>query len=124
MNPERSAACHAWSKLPCDTPMERITRRRVIGEKLMLSHVTLSRGFKVASHRHDNEQFAVVLSGRMRFGLGEEGTSDHRWVEVGAGEVVELPGGVPHSAEALEDTVIIDVFSPPSERTGVDAPRP
>lgn len=115
-----SAAVHRWSDLPADTPMPLIARRRVIGRHLMLSHVTLARGFRVQSHKHDNEQFAVVLSGRVRFGLGDEAAPGHREVVVGAGQVVELPGNVPHSAEALEDSVLLDVFSPPSEKTGID----
>ena len=39
---------------------------------------------------------------------------------VGPGEVLHLPSNCPHSAEALEETVVLDIFSPPSERTGID----
>ena len=120
MTPRTDAAVHRWLSLPADTPMPLIERRRVIGEKLMISRVHLSKGFSVASHRHANEQFACILSGRMRFGLGQDGTPAWKQVVVEAGEVVVLPGDVPHSAEALEDSVLLDVFSPPSEYTGVD----
>ena len=40
------------------------------------------------------------------------------------GEVLHLPANVPHSAEALEDSVLFDLFSPPSATTGVDAAGP
>lgn len=89
---------------------------------MMISHVSLSKGFSVATHAHDNEQMSVVLSGRFRFFIGTEGTPGRRTVEVGAGEVMVLPSNTPHGGEALEDTVILDLFSPPSEKTGVDAP--
>lgn len=120
MGAPAEASVHRWLSLPADTPMPLIERRRVVGEHLMISRVHLTKGFSVPSHRHANEQFACILSGRMRFGLGEEGTPAWREVVVGAGEVVVLPPDVPHSAEALEDSVLLDVFSPPSERTGVD----
>ncbi|MFO0861265.1 MAG: cupin domain-containing protein [Phycisphaerales bacterium] len=109
-----------WSELPTDTPMPLIHRQRLMGEQMMISRVQLDKGFRVPSHRHSNEQFAVVLSGRMRFGLGEESTPAHREIEVVGGEVLHLPSNVPHSAAALEDSIILDLFSPPSEKTGVD----
>lgn len=117
------AGVYRWSELGADRPMALLERRRVIGQKAMLSHVRLERGCFVPTHAHENEQFACILSGRLRFGVGAEGSPERRMVDVGAGEVMHLPPGVPHSAEALEDTVVLDIFSPPSERTGIDRPR-
>ena len=101
--------------------MPLIDRRRIIGEKMMISEVHLHRGFKVPTHQHENEQFAVVLSGRIRFAIGAEGSADRYEVTLGGGEVIHLPSNLPHAAEALEDTHILDFFSPPSAGTGVDA---
>lgn len=112
----------AWHDLPEDKPLPLIARRRILGTQMMISHVTLTRGFTVGTHAHENEQMSVVLSGRFRFSLGADGAADRRTVEVGPGEVMVLPSNVPHGGEALEDTVILDLFSPPSEKTGVDAP--
>jgi quercetin dioxygenase-like cupin family protein len=86
----------------------------------MISHVTLQRGCRVPTHSHANEQFSCVLSGRLRFGVGAEGSPGRREVVVGPGEVMHLLPNVPHSADAEEDTVVLDIFSPPSERTGID----
>lgn len=116
----RPAAVHRWTDLAADTPMPLLERRRVIGEKAMISRVLLKKGCQVPLHSHENEQFAIVLSGKVRFGLGNPGAADRREVELGAGEVLELPGNVPHSALALEETIILDVFSPTSEKTGID----
>jgi quercetin dioxygenase-like cupin family protein len=114
-------ACrYRWAELTPDHPMSGLERRRVIGQRVMLSEVRLEAGCLVPSHAHDNEQVACVLSGRLRFGLGAEDDPDRRTVEVAAGEVLHLPSGVPHSAEVLEAAVVIDVFSPPSEKTGID----
>lgn len=97
--------------------MPRIERRRILGERMMISRVHLSEGFFVPSHRHENEQFAVVLSGAVKFIVDEP----PREVIARAGEVLHLPRNVPHSALALEDSVLLDLFSPVSEKTGVDA---
>ncbi len=100
--------------------MERLARRRIIGEQVMLSQVTLEKGCFVPTHAHANEQIACIVSGRLRFGIGAEGSPQRCEVVVGPGEVLHLPSNVPHSAEALERTVVVDVFSPPSEKTGID----
>ena len=112
-----------WSDLPVDKPMPLLERRRVIGEKAMISHITLKKGFSLATHAHENEQFSCVLSGTIRFGLGPEGSPERREVNVGAGEVIHLPSNLPHSAVAVEDTVVLDIFSPPSAGTGIDSPQ-
>jgi len=100
--------------------MELIARRRVIGEKAMLSYVNLTKGFSVGTHAHENEQIACVLSGRVRFGIGVEGSRERHELIVEGGEVLLLPANVPHSAFAIEDSVVLDVFSPPSAATGID----
>lgn len=118
-----SAAVYRWERLPVDRPLPLIERRRVMGEKMMISRVVLSPGCDVKSHAHDNEQFALVLSGRVRFGLGAPGTPDYREETLGAGDVLHLPSNLPHSAYAIEETHILDLFSPPSQQTGVDRQR-
>lgn len=116
------AAAHRWSELEADHPVALCERRRVMGEHCMISHVTLRRGFVVSMHQHVSEQFAVIVSGRMRFTLPRpDGSRDV--VVLGPGEVLHLPPDVPHEGEALEDSIVLDIFSPPSERTGVDAQR-
>lgn len=116
----RSVIASAWSDLPVDHPMPGIERRRVIGQHMMVSHIRLAAGTIVASHQHANEQIVLVLSGRLRFGIGEDGAPDRRSVVVAAGEVLLLPANTPHAAEALEESLVLDAFSPPSEHTGID----
>lgn len=115
-----TAKHHRWTELPADRPMELLERRRIIGQQAMLSRVMLQKGCLVPTHAHANEQFACILSGALKFGIGAEGSPERREVVVRAGEVMVLPSNVPHSAEALEDTLVLDVFSPPSEKTGID----
>jgi quercetin dioxygenase-like cupin family protein len=111
---------YRWDELAVDRPMALLERRRVIGERAMISHVTLRKGCIVPTHSHENEQFACIVSGCVRFGIGAEGSPERHEVTVRAGGVLHLPANVPHSAEAIEETVVLDVFSPPSEKTGID----
>lgn len=120
MSAAREATVQTWDSMAADAPMALLERRRVIGEQAMLSHVTLRRGCDVPTHSHANEQFSAILSGRLRFGLGEVGSPSRREVVVTAGQVIHLPGNVPHSAYAEEDTVVLDIFAPPSQTTGID----
>jgi len=112
-----------WTDLPADSPMALLERRRIVGQNAMVAQVSLQKGCKVPAHRHENEQFACVLSGRIRFGLGDEGSPEHERITLEGGGVLYLPPNVLHSAEALEDAVVLDVFSPPSETTGIDRAR-
>jgi quercetin dioxygenase-like cupin family protein len=116
-----SASVMRWEDRPVDHPMPLIDRRRIIGTHMMISQVHLHKGFVVATHHHANEQFAWVMAGRVRFGVGAEASPERREFTLTAGQVLHLPPNVPHSAEALEDSTVIDLFSPPSEKTGVDA---
>ena len=60
----------------------------------------------VDEHRHE-------LAGRAaRIRLGDDASEV---VDVGAGEVLTIPPHLPHKAEALEDTLDVDVFTPPRE---------
>ena len=72
------------------------------------------------THSHENEQFAYVVRGKIRFGIGAESGSEHEEMVLEGGEVLYLASNVPHSAVALEETLVLDIFSPPSETTGID----
>jgi quercetin dioxygenase-like cupin family protein len=93
----------------------------------MLAHVYLKKGCIVPFHSHDNEQISYILEGALRFWIGEQGEDE---LVLRAGEVLVIPSKVRHKAEALEDTVDVDIFTPPRRdwldgsddylRTGVD----
>ena len=60
-------------------------------------------------HAHPHEQTGYLVSGRIRFTVGEES------FEAGPGDSWSFGGNVEHSAEILEDTLAIEVFSPVRE---------
>jgi len=98
-----------WDDEPIEALGTGIGRRMVNGEAMTLAQITIATGTVVPSHEHPNEQIATVVSGRLRFVVGSEER------EVGAGESVLIPGGVPHRVEALEDSVVLDAFAPRRE---------
>ena len=76
----------------------------------MLAQVFLKKGCVVPRHQHENEQFTYIVTGALKFFLGEDGAEE---VTVHSGEVLHIPSMVWHRAEALEDTLDMDIFSPP-----------
>lgn len=101
-----------WDDLPWEKVTDTISRRLVTAERMMLAQVFLKKGAVVPRHQHENEQLTYILEGALRFRIGEDGG---REVVVSAGEVLVLPANVPHEAEALEDTLDVDIFSPPRQ---------
>ena len=98
-----------WGSEPIEPLNERIGRQMLNGDAMTLARITLAQGAVVPEHSHPNEQIATVLSGRVRFRLGDE----ERVVDALAS--VLIPGGVPHEVEALEDSVVLDAFAPRRE---------
>jgi len=112
METRTAARFYRWSDLPKEPLNDKLDRRMLHGERVMLAHIHLRKGCKVPRHFHENEQLSYVLEGSMRFLVGPNGEEE---VVVRAGEVLALPSNLPHAAEALEDTLSLDVFSPPRQ---------
>ena len=123
MRTTTNAARYRWDDIDGDRPLPTVRRRRIIGEQMMISEVLLDAGTIVPTHSHANEQIACIVKGRIKFGLGEPDTPEYEEATLGAGEVMHLPANYLHSAEALEETLVIDLFSPPSPTTGIDVER-
>jgi quercetin dioxygenase-like cupin family protein len=97
---------YSWSAIPEET-MNSLLSRQVIHTGLMtIARLRMKKGALVPVHQHPNEQVSMVESGILRFELAG------REVLVRAGEVLRIPPDVPHLAEALEDSVATDLFSP------------
>ena len=105
------AALHRWDDMAVEELKPGLGRRLVTGDRMMIAHVYLDKGSVVPWHSHDNEQLTYVLRGALRFQLGDE--SDPQVVVVHEGEVLVIPSDLPHRAEALEDTLDVDIFCPP-----------
>ncbi len=98
----------SFAEIPVDHLNPLLERQFVHGEGGMLARLLLRKGCVIPEHSHANEQITYVLEGALKFVLdGEEE------VVVRSREVLVIPPNLKHSAEALEDTIDLDVFTPP-----------
>jgi quercetin dioxygenase-like cupin family protein len=106
-----------WSSVEVEALNPLLGRQLVVGRNVMLARVLLKKGCIVPEHSHPNEQVTYILEGALKFWI------DGKIIVVHAGEVLTIPPNMPHKAEALEDTVDLDIFHPPRAdwMSGADA---
>jgi quercetin dioxygenase-like cupin family protein len=102
-----SARLFRWDEIALEKITEMVSRKVVPGDRLTLAQVYLKRGSLVPMHEHQSEQMTYVLQGALRVSVGGEEMT------VREGEVLHIPAHSPHQAEALDDTLELDLFSPP-----------
>ena len=107
--PTQTATLHAWKNVPAKEVTAGLMRQFVTASRVTVAKFDMKAGCVVPSHAHENEQVSYVISGALKFNVGGPGGSD---VVVRAGELLEIPPHVPHGVEVLEDSQVIDVFSP------------
>jgi len=114
---ELHAQHYTWEGVPLETLSDTISRKIITGKHVMAAQVFLKKGAIVPEHQHENEQITYILEGALQFLIG----GSH--ITVAKGEVLHIPPNLPHQAVALEDTVDLDLFSPPREDwlSGTDA---
>jgi len=103
---DQSVRLHRWDEIALEKITELISRKIVAGEREMLAQIYLKKGALVPMHAHESEQMTYVLQGTLKFLIGGEE------VTVREGDVLHIPSGLPHQAEALDDTFELDVFAP------------
>jgi quercetin dioxygenase-like cupin family protein len=96
-----------WNTIPLENVNPLFQRQFVVGQEIMLARILLKKGCIVPEHSHHNEQLTYVVEGALKFWI------DGKEIVVHAGETLCIPSNMPHKAEALEDTVDLDVFVPP-----------
>jgi quercetin dioxygenase-like cupin family protein len=97
----------AWAAVELEGLNPLLQRQFVVGQEIMAARVLLKKGCIVPEHSHHNEQLTYILEGALKFWI------DDTVVVVNAGEVLTIPANMPHKAEALVDTVDLDIFTPP-----------
>ena len=107
-----SVTWYRWDDIPKETVSPQLDRKLITGDRMMIAHVMLKKGCVVPKHQHENEQLTYILSGKLKFWIGDDQKEE---LTVGPGEVLHIPSNVWHKAEALEDTLDVDVFSPPRQ---------
>ncbi len=97
---------YQWDRIEKEEMSPTFARQVIHGESLTVARVYLKKGCVVPEHKHHNEQLSMMEQGRLRFLV------DGREQVVSAGEMLRIPPHALHSAEALDDCIAIDVFSP------------
>jgi quercetin dioxygenase-like cupin family protein len=103
---------YRWSDVSRENVTAHIDRKIITGDRMMIAQVFLKKGAIVPKHHHHNEQITYILEGALRFWIGDD---EREVVDVRAGDVLTIPSNLPHKAEALEDTLDVDIFNPPRE---------
>jgi quercetin dioxygenase-like cupin family protein len=95
-----------WNELPEERLNPRVTRKAIHTPALTIARLNMQKGAVVPEHSHVHEQIATVENGALKFFIdgGEQ--------ILKAGESLAIASNVPHGVEAIEDTVVVDVFSP------------
>jgi quercetin dioxygenase-like cupin family protein len=96
-----------WEHVALEDINPLFQRQLIVGQEIMLARVLLKKGCIIPLHSHVNEQLSYILEGALKFWI------DDREIVVRAGQVLTIPPNMPHKAEALEDTVDLDIFHPP-----------
>ena len=96
-----------WQTIDLEDLNPLLQRQFVVGHDIMVARVLMKKGCIIPLHSHYNEQFTYILEGALKFWV------DGKEIVVNAGEVLTIPPHMPHKAEALLDTVDLDVFNPP-----------
>ena len=105
----QEATFYRWNDIPEEPLNPTLSRKIITADRMMMAHVILKKGSVVPTHQHENEQITYILKGALKFEInGKE-------IIVREGEVLTVPSNVPHAATALEDTLDLDVFSPPRQ---------
>jgi quercetin dioxygenase-like cupin family protein len=106
-----------WNNIPREPLADKLTRQAFHTAEMTIGRFELLKGCVLPKHAHANAQVSMVQSGRLRFTLPEGE------FEVGPGALMPLDPNLSHGVEALEDSVVIDVFTPPRAdwQSGADA---
>lgn len=81
----------------------------VYGDDTLMTEVHLEKGASIPTHGHPYEQTGYLVSGRMEFNI--DGVK--QFAE--AGDSWSIANNVEHSATAIEDTIVVEIFSPVRE---------
>jgi unsaturated pyranuronate lyase len=83
-------------------------KRRVLAynDKLFLAEHEMAKGWVGTVHSHPHDQIVYVVHGHLTV------TSQGKTFEIRTGDTFVVRGGVEHRASALEDSLVIDVFTP------------
>jgi quercetin dioxygenase-like cupin family protein len=100
---------YEWNQVEKEQLSPTFARQVIHSDTMTVARVYLQKGCSVPEHSHHNEQISMMEQGSVKFVMGGQE------LVLRAGQILRIPPNVPHSAEALEDSIAVDLFSPPRE---------
>ncbi len=100
-----TAVHHRWSEIAPER-IGLVSRRAINGDRMTVAQFEMTRAAKAKTHGHEAEEMLCVVKGALKVTINADEFT------VRQGEVMQIPGGIPHAVEALEDSLVIDAFSP------------
>jgi quercetin dioxygenase-like cupin family protein len=97
-----------WDDVPVEQVTDKMQRKMIYGDKVMVAIMKFKDGFLVPLHDHVNEQVTQVVSGTIRFWFG---ANKEQTMDLGPGDSVVIPAHVPHEALMLGDVVGLKIFN-------------
>ncbi len=101
-----TAVLHTWNDIPLQEVAPGVKRRYLTADRVTIARFDLSAGALVPAHAHEHEQVSYVVRGALRVFINGEETV------VRTGQALQIPSWAEHRVEVIEDTEVIDVFSP------------
>ena len=98
-----------WNEVAVQELDNGITRQMITAGNMMLAQIFVPKGVSFPAHRISSEQITIYVKG------GAVYQSEQSRIEAREGDILHIPAGVQHSDQVVEDTVVLDVFSPPRE---------
>jgi len=109
MSEQDSVELLDWEQIPMETVNPMMQRQIITGELMTVAKIYFKDGFLVPMHSHHNEQITQVISGLLRFRIGEDG---EQTIDVGPGQTIVITANVPHEAPVIGDVVEMDMWAP------------
>ena len=98
-----------WKEIEKEQVNPLYQRQVIHSDTMTVVRAYIKKGCVVPEHSHPNEQVSMIEQGALKF------TMDGREQIVKSGEVMRIAPNLVHSAQAVEDCVMVEVFSPRRE---------
>ena len=100
---------YKWHEVPVEQLGGGITRQLIKANNMMMSQIFVPKGVTFPGHRMASEQMTIFVKGAAIY------ESDDARIEAVEGDIVHIGADVEHNDLITEDTIVLDIFSPPRQ---------
>ena len=98
---------YKWQDITIEQLGGGITRQLITVDNLMLSQIFVPKGVSFPAHRMSSDQLTIFVKGKAIY------ESADSKIEADEGDIVYIPSDTEHSDRVVDDTIVLDIFSPP-----------